>query len=952
MLERAHRPVGRDAELRHLDSLLGAAAQGPAAVLLEGPVGIGKSILAEAAAAEASRRGIRVLTTRPSGAEASWAYQSLDDLLAGVDGDVLEALPGPQREAIDVALLRATPATTVDPSAQARLVSLATLSVLVTLGRDRPVLLVIDDLDWVDAATSAVLAFVLPRLGRAAIRVLATQRVAQPSLDPLGFARAMPTERIWLEPLTMGALHALIADRLGLTLPRLTLARLHAMSGGNPFHALEIGRALQRLPALPRPGEPLPIPNAVGDLTRAHLAAASESTREVLLVAAAAGSPTFELLSETCGPAADGALTEAMDIGLVSLAAGVVRFAHPTLASVLYGDASAAARRRAHARLADVLVEAEPRARHLALATPVPGPEVAAALEVAARDAKSRGAVETSAELSRLAVDRTPADDAAGQQRRRLLLANALMELPDLPAAAAEATDLVGMLPAGKARAEARMLAGTAAWYTTSPRAAVAHLLPALADAAGDPELTGRLHYRLAVFHEFDPAAARRHAETAIRTLGATDARITMAAAMFELFWVTIAMGDPPPLALLDQALAIEGTEQHADKNTVPGLWWIAIDRPDLARARFEDMLAKSRTIGQMSGEPDLLTRLAETELYADRWELARSLADDATVAARQEGQPTADPAIRIRALIDAHLGDLEPARSSASEGLQRAEAVDDRLIAVSFLHVLTLIAVSDGNPAEVERLTARSAAHLEAFGRVQPLRLDPRPERIEALVALQRIDEAEAVLATFAEGARTVPRPWAESAIARGLARIRAAQGQLDEAIAVTDAATDARSIGWRRFDRARTQLVRGELLRGARARRDAESVLGSALATFDDLGAAAWAQRTRDELDRLGRRRSAAGDITPMERRVAELAAAGLRNREVAELLGISPKTVEAHLAQVYGKLGIRSRAELGAAFRESKRPEKPPISIRSPPQLMQAPAAETDASTGRDR
>jgi DNA-binding CsgD family transcriptional regulator len=471
------------------------------------------------------------------------------------------------------------------------------------------------------------------------------------------------------------------------------------------------------------------------------------------------------------------------------------------------------------------------------------------------------------------------------------------------------------------------MLAGTIAWYTEQDPGpvAVAHLLPALRDADGDPELLGRLHYRLAVFHDFDPASAHRHAQEAIEVLRGVDAPVTQAAAMFELFATAITLGDPPQLGLLQEALSVEGRGRHADQSTLPGIWWIAIDRPDLARARFEDMLARSRAAGETSGEADLLTRLAETELYADDWPRALELADAAAIAARQEGQPTPDPALRIRALIDVHLGRLEEARAVAADGLARAERAGDLLIAASYLLVLGLAAASQAKAADVEALAERSARHLAAIGRVQPLRLDLTPERIEALAVLGRLDEAEANLERFAAGARVAPRPWAEAAIARGTARLAAARGRPDDAIVATDPATDVRSDAWRPFDRARTLLLRGELLRQTRSRRDAGEVLETALAAFQALGAIAWSARARAELGRLGRKRPGSDDLTPTEQRVAELAATGLRNREVADTLGISAKTVEAHLAKVYVKLAIRSRAELGRAFGGPANPDE---------------------------
>lgn len=462
------------------------------------------------------------------------------------------------------------------------------------------------------------------------------------------------------------------------------------------------------------------------------------------------------------------------------------------------------------------------------------------------------------------------------------------------------------------------MQAGIVAWYLggTGDGGSVPHLLAALEDAAADPALRGRLHYMLSIFFDFDIEAARSHALQAVELLRGGGDPVTLASAMFGLFLTTVARGDPAPLELLEDGLAIEAGRTNVDLSTIPGIWYVAIDRTDLARERFSWMLEVSRASGETAGEADLLTRLAETEVYADRWESALGLAHEARIAAQQEGQESANPARRAQGLALAHLGRLDEARALLEEGLAGADASGDEMISVAYLHSLAFVAASAARWQEVDAFAERSGRLLAAMGRVEPLRLDVTPERIDALVALGRTDEAGRLLDGLAERARTLPRPWADAAVARGTARVLVARGKLEDAVAATDPALGERSTGWRRFDRARTLLVRGEILRLSRARREAGETLDAALAIFRELGAAAWAERTQAELDRLGRHRPGSEELTPTERRVAELAASGLRNREVADQLGISAKTVEAHLAKAYAKLGIRSRAELGRA------------------------------------
>jgi DNA-binding CsgD family transcriptional regulator len=308
------------------------------------------------------------------------------------------------------------------------------------------------------------------------------------------------------------------------------------------------------------------------------------------------------------------------------------------------------------------------------------------------------------------------------------------------------------------------------------------------------------------------------------------------------------------------------------------------------------------------------LTRLAEVELFSDNFAAARELADAATAAARQQGSESADPARRVRLLVDIHQGRHDPARGIADTAYRRAAEEDDHVMAMAWLVALALLAASEADYVAVEHYTALNDNHLAALKAVEALRLSTRHERPEALVALGRLDEADAVLATLDEQNVRIPRPWMQAAIARGRAQLLAARGELEAAVRATDDVLAAPPAGLRTFDRARTLLVRGQMLRRARARREAAAALDGAARLFQEIGAPVWATRARAEAERLGRVRAATAGLTPTELQVASLAASGLTSRAVAEQLSISPKTVEAHLARSYSKLGIRSRAELG--------------------------------------
>ncbi len=383
----ADRVVGRGNELSRLDAFMDDVAHGPAVLLLEGESGIGKTTLWKRGVAAAAERGWRVLSTRPAESEAKLSYAGLADLLEASD-DVIQALPDPQRNALEVALLRAGPEE--GSSSDARAVSAAVLTALREAAAAGPVLIALDDVQWLDPSTASALGFAVRRLESEPIGLLLARREAGAAL-PFGLSRAFPEDRIArirLEPLSVDDLGVLLHARLGASLPRPTLKRLHEMSGGNPFFALEIARAELRGELRPT-GAALPVPQTLReDLLRDRLRALPSSNREILLYASACSRPTVELLEAVAGSTdVAGHLTKAVDAGIVEIDGDGVSFTHPLYGSAIYAEASREHRHRVHRQLAEVIEDPEERARHLALGTDDPDPEAAAALEVAAQAA-------------------------------------------------------------------------------------------------------------------------------------------------------------------------------------------------------------------------------------------------------------------------------------------------------------------------------------------------------------------------------------------------------------------------------------------------------------------------------------------------------------------------------------------------------------------------------------
>jgi AAA ATPase domain len=329
--------VGRDSELRSIYAFLDAPVEAPAGLVLEGEPGIGKSTLWLAAVAAARERGFLVLVSRPAEAERAFVHVGLGDLFDRVLDGVIGELSPPRRRALEVALLRDE---NPDDVADHRALAVAVHDVLGLLSERKPVVVAIDDVQWLDPSSASALGFALRRLD-AAVRLVFARR-----LEPSELEQAVDVERLPIGPLSVGALHRLLHDRLGTPLARQTLLRIHEQSGGNPFFALELARALD---AEVDPLAPLPVPEKLDELVRARLAGLPRTTRDALALASALGTPPEPLL-ERAGVAAD-ALEPAVEAHVIERGGGTIRFTHPPLSSVLYADLGARRRREVHARL-------------------------------------------------------------------------------------------------------------------------------------------------------------------------------------------------------------------------------------------------------------------------------------------------------------------------------------------------------------------------------------------------------------------------------------------------------------------------------------------------------------------------------------------------------------------------------------------------------------------------
>lgn len=914
--------VGRALELEAVDRFVTAAATGrggAVGLLIEGEAGVGKSMLWRAAISVARGLSMDVMQCAPAAAEQAISFVALRDLVGGMPGEELDQLPPPQRTALGAALLRLPADQAGDPGA----LGVALTAVFRRRASARPTLLAIDDAHWLDPSSARTLTFAIRRLGDARIGILLTRRSTEDAafFDDIAAILAGQAQSIRLGAISFGALHRLLASRTGHRFARPIVARIERASGGNPMTALEIARALLESGIdVPAFGQDLPVPERLHDLLDARLARLSDPGRMALLLAAALSRPTRELISAASDdpPEAARGLAEAEAAGIVSIDDGRVVFSHPLFASVVQAAATADVRRAVHQRLATIVPDEEERAHHLAIAATGPDPGLADELEAAGLRTCRRGAPDVGAGLLARAQALTPATDLVARGRRAILEGEARMEAGDLAGSGEVLERARGWILPGRQRAEALLLLGTVQWYLNLV-AAVPTLEAALPDASDDPTLRGRVHSRLALF-EKDVEASRAHGRAAVALIDPAIDPSGLAFAMYGLFFDDMQAGLPPDLPAFESALALEPDTPSWEASTIPALWWMYNEEHDRARARLERHLRWARDSGDESSDADLYAHVGELELHAARWPAADAAADSSVDAAEAMGLSMPNTSHRVRALVDAHLGRLDPAIAAAEAGAEACRDEDPELEAM-YLDVLGTARLAAGDPASASEAFDRMTLVLDARGVREPLRHRTEPDHIEALVGIGDAARAAEMLGRLERRQEIFPRRWIADALPRSRALLRMAHGDsVGAAAELATALESATESGGDPFALARSLLVLGRLERQLGRRRTAGERLDRAAALFDAMPAPTWAAQARQEIDRLGRRRSAGDQLTPAEARVVELIAGGLTNRAAAEQLVLSPKTVEAHLARAYAKLGVRSRAELGRRLARS--------------------------------
>ena len=901
--------VGRERERARIDRLLEDARAGRSgALLLHGEAGIGKTALMRWAIGRAT--GMRVLRARGIETDSDIAFAGLAELVTPLV-DLLDAIPEVQARALRGALALG-PATPHDRFT----VPAGLLSLLAAAAEERPLLVAIDDAQWLDEASLEAFLFAGRRVGAEGIAMLGSLR------DGTAVAgMEVPwLERLRVAPLPDAEARELLGDE---RLAPSVADRLVSTAAGNPLALLEIPRLLsdgQRAGREPL-DEPLRPGTGVERAFRRALDALDDRPRRALLVAAAAHTGRLDAIA----PALEQAELTVEDLGpaeearLISTGEDELDFRHPLLRSTAYHAASAVERRAAHVAHAAAAREGSPeRAWHLAAFAVAPDEEVAAALEAAALDARGRGAHATAARDFGRAAELTPDDEP--RARRLLEAATDATRSGETDRAREMLADAARLATDPLLAADVQRMTGHVEMRRGSPLVAY-ELLVAEAERvrSRDPRRAAGMFLEASVTHmmtgDMHALVATAERARALATSSDPAVELLATAVIGEAY---LALGDVEqgdallsacePYLLEGDPLAIVevvGMAAHAS------IW---IEKFDRAERILDRLIAAARDASAVSAMIYPLAARAHLDFRLGRWAAARAEAAESVELAQDTGQlPLLSHSLAALAYTEAALGQEDECRRHVKEGMALVARFQGDATGTYLNAALGLLELGLGRIPEAIAVLEEAQGTAERLGQ-QPAVVMFTPDLIEAYARAGRRDEAAALLDAFEARGRGARSRWAEAATGRLrglLAPDDAMRAQFEAALALHDDLPMP-------FERARTLLCFGERLRRARARADAREPLKEALETFERLGARGWAERTRTELRATGEQQSrrsetAAEQLTPHELQIAVLVAQGMTNREAAAALFLSPKTIEYHLGQIYRKLDVRGRAQL---------------------------------------
>lgn len=910
--------MGRGAEAHAVIDFLKRILDGPAGLAITGDAGIGKTTAWSAAVDRARGEGCRVSSARAAEAESVLAYAAVADLLAGLldgaDTAVLDSLPTVQRIAVDRVLLSGSGD---GPVTDQRIAAAAFTAIVEALAVERPVLLAIDDVQWLDSSSRAVIAFAARRV-KGAVGVLVTERTEGRGSDTsswLRMSRPDAVATVQLGPLSIGALHALLSERLGRAFPRPTMSRIHQISGGNPFFAMELARTVEMGASAQHPQ----LSPTLAELMRLRMRRVGGAESDVLLAAACMADPTVDVLAAATSRTVDevvGSLETAEAEAIVRIEGNRVRFDHPLLARGVYMQTSTAERRRMHRALAGVEAHVEVKARHLALAAATADADTLLALDAAADAAAARGAPAAAAELFELGIG-LGGDDPI----RRFRAAACLLSSGDTVRSRMVLEPAIAAMKPGKLRASALNLLAGLCVYTDGYREATECLITALRDA-GDNRLL-KVHTLLMLaftqINDGDFAGSLRHADLAVAE--AEELGIPPLTSQVLSMWVMVGCicGNGVDERSRQRSLELEDRDLNAPivfrahANNAQLLAW----QGDLDGAKAQ-MAEVRRRCEERGAESDLMfvyTQSTLFEIWRGDFAEAAAVADEALERAEQLGGDNSIlGALTVQTAVAAYTGREQLARQMSTRAMDTAARCGAHRTAEVTTMMLAFLEVSLGRHAEalgvLDGILATFSATPTGTEIISAMFI---PDAVESLVALGRAADAEPLIAALEANGARLDRPWMLAVGARCRAMTFANGGELDAAERAARRAMVEHDRLPMPFEKARTRLVLGQILRRRRQKQAAIDCCTEALVEFERIGTPLWAARAQADLNRVRGTTAGTSALTPAERRVAERAAAGMSNREIAAELFISVKTVETSLSSAYRKLGIRSRSQL---------------------------------------
>jgi DNA-binding CsgD family transcriptional regulator len=907
------RIIGREAGLARMRGLVDQVPLAGQVLLVTGEAGMGKTMLLADAAAQARSAGMRVLSVTGRESESRLAFAGLHQLLRPVLSSAAD-LPARQTQALMGALGLAGEPIAPDPL----LTGVAVLTLLSDLSERSPVLVVADDAHWMDRSSLEALAFAGSRLDaeRAVLLVGARGQAPPPGLD-----RGFP--ELHLEPLS-AADAGLLLD--GQPRPPRGRARQHvlAQAAGNPMALIELAKVIADDPAASRrwAAEPVPPTDRLTAVLTSRFATLPEQTQAALLLAAVADGPDLgAAASHGAGPDAR-ALVPAEQLGLIKIGRTGLRFSHPLIRSAVYHSAPFAQRAAAHRQLAEALHDQpDRRAWHLSAAALQPDERVASLLEATAAQAQRRGGAAAAALAMERAAELSP--DRGDQARRLVAAASAAV-----PTGQGDwVQDLAARALAVTADPELRLTARhdaawTLAWSGRRP-AALSALISVAEEASHDlPTLAwDALGSAATVAYQSGTPASR---QAVSRTLGLLErsgpppsGRAPGIDVHAHKLWIR-ASADPigSRNQLLPDLRKIAGSPTEE-----PSLWRIAsaawlLDESDLAIAMMEETMQRLRAPGMRGTSGGGLTVLGWAYIDTGRWDEALDVAAEAAgLAEANQMDIVAASAEVITATVLALRGDSGAARTHAARALGIVDPAECGLVAARARRALGVAALADGS-------------YLQAFTQLRGLFGEDGTPLHNYVSYLGVADLAEAAVRADRrmEGCDVIEHAIsrldgnASARLEQLVARARGILADLSNSEAHFGKALSEPAGDQWPFERAQLRLDYGEWLRRRRRINDAKPVLTEALGTFHRLGARSWARRAEAELRASGvavngapAEPDALAELTPQQRQIVRLASDGLTDREIADRLFLSPRTVSSHLYRSYPKLGVASRHQL---------------------------------------